>query len=214
MTRLGYRQSPEHIRARFAKRGIVPQTSIEWREVAEAQQRIAADLAAEVLRLQGEVDRLSKLGQPEDEKPPTVSPFRDLGHPCWPMHVAMNLDTQEGLDKAWLRVRDGNCGKCGEPMEPAHFEGYDGYCGDCQLLWSLSPGHFAFETPVAYSYLEHGDDVLAAPRLGYWCDEEHLRANLRPFRRFLYTAALGRDDAVSRSIVEEYRLTARRVLAP
>ncbi len=49
MTKPGYRQSAEHIAARFAGRGIIPQTQADWKQVAET-------LAAEVERLRSQVE--------------------------------------------------------------------------------------------------------------------------------------------------------------
>lgn len=90
MTRVGTKQSPEHLAARFAGRGIVPQRRIDPRrasrlEALAVQARSVCDagspfpLAARIHYLKCALDTLDA---PFSETP-TTSPVIEDDHPCF-----------------------------------------------------------------------------------------------------------------------------------
>lgn len=105
-----------------------------------AWQEIAATLAAEVLRLHDEIDRLNGGG---DAKAP-LSSHADEGHPLWPLWVGLHLDELDRLGKVWRGVLDGWCPRCGLELVPGPYPPFQ-MCEDDNLCFIASDGHFALD---------------------------------------------------------------------
>jgi hypothetical protein len=105
-------------------------------------QQIANEMAAEVIRLRAEVDRLSDLQRGGGKEP--LESKADWTHPLYPLWIELHLDDIEKLRIAWDFVAHRNhCWKCDSPLLPL----YGGAaCEDCALVYYASDGHFALDT--------------------------------------------------------------------
>lgn len=106
-------------------------------------QQIANEMAAEVIRLRAEVDRLSELQRGGGKSP--LESKADWTHPLYETWVEMGLDEVGTLADAWAEVGRGSCPKCDLPLLSGPYEPFQ-QCLDCQLCYIASDGHFALDT--------------------------------------------------------------------
>jgi len=106
-------------------------------------QQIANEMAAEVIRLRAEVDRLSELQRGGGKAP--LASHADWTHPLYPIWVGLGLDELPKLHAAWDLVRREFCPKCEGCLNPGPY-GLFWQCDDCQLCYIASDGQFAIDT--------------------------------------------------------------------
>lgn len=143
MTRLGYRQSPDHIQRRLAAQGIVAKAPLTPTLDATERDR----LIAEIDRLHGEVERLSKIALTATSGgAPILLPGRgDIGHPMYRRWVELGLDDQAMLTLAWEAVTADRCVMCDGPLVAGPHKPLK-TCDACQMCWLATDGRFAIDT--------------------------------------------------------------------
>lgn len=106
-------------------------------------QQIANEMAAEVIRLRAEVDRLSELQRGGGKAP--LASHADWTHPLYKLWIEMGLDDLEKLHAAWFAVTHDVCPQCEGHLARGPYEPFQN-CADCQLCFIAGPGTFALDT--------------------------------------------------------------------
>ena len=118
-------------------------------------QQIANEMAAEVIRLRAEVDRLSELQRGGGKAP--LESKADWTHPLYPLWVELGLDDLTGLVAAWHEGIEKRCPKCTGALFADVYTAPMVVCPDCQLCYIASDGHFAIDT--VERAMERGPDA-------------------------------------------------------